>query len=136
MLEQVGELGCPQVQRMDADLSEEYAQECWCGTSLSKSTDTSNGCTMACTGDENQACGGPERLTVYMNAGMSPSTNPGVNGYVSQGCYTDDVRMRTLSSWVAVDRGLSVAKCTSMCKGGGYAYSGVEYAGGEYCSSS
>jgi hypothetical protein len=132
MLEPVGELECSRVQRIEADTREEYAQECWCGTSLSKSIDTPNDCTTACTGDESQACGGPERLTVYMNAEMGPSTNPGMNGYVSQGCYTDDVSMRTLSRWVAVDGGLSVDKCTSTCKVGGYTYSGVEYAGGEY----
>jgi hypothetical protein len=134
MLEPVGELGCSQAQRMNADISEEYAQECWCGTSLSKSMDIPDDCTTACTGDKGQACGGPERLTVYMNAGMGPWTNPGVNGYVSQGCYTDDVSLRTLSSWIAVDGGLSVAKCTYACKVEGYVYSGVEYAGGQYYS--
>lgn len=48
-------------------------------------------CNTPCTGNNEQACGGPNRLTLYSTgvaAPSGPSVNPGVNGYVSIGCYS------------------------------------------------
>jgi hypothetical protein len=95
---------------------------------------TPNDCDMPCTGNSSQACGGPNRLTVYAND-IYPVTNPGANGFVSLGCWADNVNNRTLPYEVQVPGGcknMSVAACTSVCRGFGFSLAGVEYSGGKY----
>jgi hypothetical protein len=45
----------------------EYGKECWCGSSLNtlsvKSPDEE--CTLSCSGDDSETCGGPKRITLY-----------------------------------------------------------------------
>ena len=43
----------------------EYGQECWCGNAIENSPSESDQCTVACTGNPVQTCGGPDALTVF-----------------------------------------------------------------------
>ncbi|KAF2729419.1 WSC-domain-containing protein [Polyplosphaeria fusca] len=109
----------------------EYSGECYCGPLVPQQSGTT-GCSMACSGDSNQACGGPDRLTVY----SSFHTNPGPTGWTSQGCYTDSVQARTLSNLEQVPGGtdaMTVAACTTKCGSLGFSYAGLEYAGECFC---
>ncbi|KAF7951604.1 hypothetical protein EAE96_006907 [Botrytis aclada] len=59
----------------------EYANECYCGNALgvgsvnqTSGTPSINGCSMLCTGNAKEYCGGPGKLDVYMlNTATSPS---------------------------------------------------------------
>ncbi|KAF2254450.1 WSC-domain-containing protein [Trematosphaeria pertusa] len=115
----------------------EYSTECYCGNSIQNGATQTTGsdCNMACGGNATEACGGPNRLTMFnttIPAGpVGPFVNPGVNGFRSMGCYTDNGGARTLTVGMATAGGpgsLTVALCTSTCASEGYMYAGVEYA--------
>ncbi|KAH7126789.1 hypothetical protein B0J11DRAFT_526490 [Dendryphion nanum] len=120
----------------------EYGGECYCGDSLRseslRSSDTD--CNMGCNGNAAEPCGGPNRLTLYNTTipvgPTGPFVNPGVNGFRSLGCYSDNVNDRTLSTGMGTGGGagsLTAALCTSACDAAGYFYAGLEYAGECYC---
>lgn len=46
----------------------EYSSECWCGDALDESSVVAieEDCSMVCSGDPAQKCGGPNRLSVYL----------------------------------------------------------------------
>ncbi|KAL8970463.1 MAG: hypothetical protein Q9183_001511 [Haloplaca sp. 2 TL-2023] len=54
----------------------EYMSECYCGDSLGVGAvpATDNGCSMACSGNAGQLCGGPFRLNMYKKGASSSST--------------------------------------------------------------
>ena len=93
---------------------------------------------MGCSGDAEEACGGPNRLTLFTTGApepAGPTVNPGPPGWGYKGCYTDG-GARTLTTQVATEGGagaLTVAKCTTACKAGNYKYAGVEYSGECFC---
>ncbi|KAK3103053.1 hypothetical protein FSP39_016093 [Pinctada imbricata] len=43
----------------------QFSQECFCGNSLGTTLQPEKECNMACSGDNNQMCGGSMRLSVY-----------------------------------------------------------------------
>lgn len=80
---------------------------------------------MACSGDSTQACGGPDRLTVYTNFHSQPAPA----GWTSLGCYTDNVQTRTLPFWGFIPGGtdaMTQEACTTECARMGYTFAGVE----------
>lgn len=115
----------------------EYSTECFCGVGLGLAVPYPNECNMVCGGDPSQACGGANRLTIFVNPAYSgPYTNPGVNNFTHSGCYTDSVHARTLSRGQGVLGGstaMTVASCTTACLENNYQFAGVEYARGK-CS--
>jgi hypothetical protein len=89
-------------------------------------------------GSPSEACGGPNRLTVFSSGQThtGPTTNPGPEGWTSLGCYTDSVAARTLSvrmDTAAGSAGMTVAQRASACHASGYGLAGVEYLGECYC---
>jgi hypothetical protein len=89
-------------------------------------------------GSPSEACGGPNRLTVFSSGQThtGPTTNPGPEGWTSLGCYTGSVAARTLSvrmDTAAGSAGMTVAQCASACHASGYGLAGVEYSGECYC---
>ncbi len=64
-----------------------------CGNSIASTgaVAQSTDCTMGCSGNSSEVCGGPSRLSVFWNGKTppaGPSTNPGTLGYGFYGCYT------------------------------------------------
>lgn len=122
----------------------EYGSECYCANTIITSDNVgaavTDGCTMPCTGNPDQDCGGPDRLNVYTYSGTdgtlptAPSQVPNVGDWTLKGCYTDDAGNRALPVREYVDGQMTVEKCTSKCLSLGYPYSGVEYANECYCS--
>jgi hypothetical protein len=72
----------------------EYHTECFCGDKLApggvKTLEAD--CSTPCGGGATEPCGGPNRLTLYktnlIEEPADPVVNPGVDGWVSWGCYT------------------------------------------------
>jgi hypothetical protein len=120
----------------------EYSGQCYCDNDILSpgALAAAGDCSMACTGNSSEACGGPNRLTLFysgVNTTVTgPVVNPGPPGWKSLGCYNDTVGMRTLPVNPQTAGGQSVmtiALCTSACQQGGYNISGAEYAGECYC---
>ncbi|WYZ34618.1 hypothetical protein EsH8_I_000894 [Colletotrichum jinshuiense] len=116
----------------------EYYNECYCGNALATGGIAANeaDCTTACSGNATQACGGPNRLTMYKTSLIvGPSVNPGVGDWSSIGCYSEGTTGRALTYGVGTVPGaeMTVAKCTAACKAANYILAGVEYSGECYC---
>ncbi|KAH0543417.1 hypothetical protein FGG08_002275 [Glutinoglossum americanum] len=113
----------------------------YCGNTLAATgaPAAEGSCNMGCSGNAAEACGGPNRLTLFHSGQTPPSTNPGPGLWSSLGCYTqrrDSIAGRTLTTGTGTAGGggaLTVALCTSACQAAGYTYAGVEYAGECYC---
>ena len=84
-------------------------------------------------------------MNLYYLEGATPgtppatvSTNPGPDGWVFEGCYSDSVGDRTLANEVATTNGssaMTVALCVEACQAAGFSLAGVEYAD-QCCKSS
>lgn len=121
----------------------EYSRECYCSNIIGASGQTAaaGDCSMACSGNTAEACGGPDRLNIFHNDAVTakpvgPATNAGPAGWGFVGCYTDSTQARTLINGYPVQGGaqnMSVANCAAACGTNGYTLSGVEYSGECYC---
>lgn len=125
----------------------QYRSQCWCGYNRPKTLVDEANCNFACTGDNNQVCGGNgvsgngALLSAFGDVtrwnGNStdvpgPYINPGAFGFKSWGCYTEATNARALSMGVSSNN--TVRGCLDACSG--YAYAGVEYGGQCYCGQS
>ncbi|KAF8858052.1 hypothetical protein BDZ45DRAFT_591935 [Acephala macrosclerotiorum] len=71
--------------------SVEYSSQCFCGNdNLSQATNaTTSNCSYSCAGNSTEACGGSNRLNVFMSIQTvtSPMTNPSFGLWALYGCY-------------------------------------------------
>ncbi|KAF4635308.1 hypothetical protein G7Y89_g2796 [Cudoniella acicularis] len=122
----------------------EYSQECYCDNTINSisTVAASTDCSMSCTGNSSETCGGSSRLSLFWNGKNpppGPSTNPGALGYGFYGCYTEGTNGRALPNPVSTTGGasaLTVALCIQACNAAGYSLAGVEYAQECYCANS
>ncbi|KAI0128625.1 WSC domain-containing protein [Xylariales sp. AK1849] len=111
----------------------EYSSECFCGNAPPAKLDQTQ-CSMACSGNKAQICGGPNRLSVYQNNSLSaPAIPQTVGGSTYQGCF-DESKGRVLSSTMIGYDDLTVDKCVGYCSDKGFPYAGVEYAQECWCA--
>jgi WSC domain len=109
----------------------EYADECYCGYTLSTSLKApETDCTSYCSGNPSEICGTNNRLSVYQNSVYAPPPPPPthvpqVGGYTWQGCYTEATAQRALTG-PSFAGTMTVEACQAFCTG--YSYFGVEYA--------
>ncbi|RFU77686.1 wsc domain-containing [Trichoderma arundinaceum] len=131
----------------------QYLTECWGGDTIPNLKVDDSKCNYYCGGDINQVCGGngdgtESYISVFADSLKSggdptdpppptsgPVVNPGVDGYVSIGCYTEATDARALPNEVDTDK-QTVAQCVTACKAGHYTYAGVEYGGECWCGDS
>jgi len=64
-----------------------------CGSSIGSTgaAAASSDCSMTCSGNSTEICGGPNRVSIFWNGKNpppGPSTDPGTLGYEFYGCYT------------------------------------------------
>ncbi|KAK5663389.1 hypothetical protein OQA88_3817 [Cercophora sp. LCS_1] len=118
----------------------EYSVECFCGSTLAPAAAqvASTDCSMPCSGDATQPCGGPSRLNLFhTTAVIGPQVNPGVNGFTHMGCYSEGTTGRALTHGVpgsVVPGGeMTVEKCTAACLAANFLLAGVEYGGECFC---
>lgn len=114
----------------------EYSVECYCGSSLATAAAlvADSDCSMACSGNSGEPCGGGNRLTLFHTTAITgPQVNPGVNDYSYLGCYAEGTTGRALTHGAGVPAAeMTVAKCTAACHAANFILAGVEY-GGECC---
>ncbi|KAF8341317.1 uncharacterized protein EI90DRAFT_1719489 [Cantharellus anzutake] len=112
----------------------EFGQECYCSNSITTTSTTgvatsASDCSMPCSGDSSQKCGGGNRIGIYKS---SSSTS----GWGLLGCYNDDTSNRALKGYSTSSSSNSVTSCESTCQAQGFKYAGVEYGQECYCSNS
>lgn len=117
----------------------EYGGECYCGNGLqSYSAIGYKGCTMACTGNKTELCGGASRLSLYnLTTYVPPTTVKQVGTYLSQGCYNEAPNGRLLAGASYTNStGMTVESCVNFCSARAATYAGLEYAQECYCADS
>jgi len=98
---------------------------------------------MACSGAAGEACGGPDRLSIYATTGSTSGGGmaliPGKTGnWTSLGCYSDAGGARILSTGVAPVGGAannSAQSCIAACEVNKFKYAGTEYSAECFVSS-
>lgn len=111
----------------------EYANECYCGNAYA-GTDTGGGsvapeseCNTACVGDSSQACGGGNRLSVYVNTQVPPGTPALPSGWSSTTkCITEASTGRALVGNSLTSQSLTLDQCVDLCDQTGFQYAGAE----------
>jgi hypothetical protein len=94
---------------------------------------------MACAGTPSEACGGPDRLSIYQRStstsgGDTPDIVGRTGNWTSLGCYSDAGGARALANGVAPLGGgqnNSAESCIATCEISRYKFAGTEY--GQEC---
>ncbi|MCJ1255436.1 hypothetical protein MMC24_003252 [Lignoscripta atroalba] len=109
----------------------EYYGECFCGTTVKGAATTQDQCTFPCTGNNDETCGGSDRLSIYMDPTFPPIDETTIVDYSPLGCYTEGYsgravayRQEQLSTTT-----LTTETCLQACKDGNYPLAATEYAG-------
>ena len=110
----------------------EYSSECYCDNSIATgSAPATSGCSMTCSGDSSQICGGPSRLSFYTLTPTGPQTVQKASGFAYQGCYSEATNTRALSAKQTAASTMTVEICAAFCTG--YTFMGVEYSQECFC---
>ncbi|KAM7216257.1 WSC domain containing protein [Rhypophila decipiens] len=121
----------------------EYYTECYCGNDLAPGSAVApeTDCSFRCAGNPNELCGGDWRINVFefstdttaptSTAPSTPTPTPSLDGWVSEGCYTEANGQRALSDVSFYNDAMTLEKCAAVCHG--YAWFGVEYGRECYC---
>ncbi|OAG11608.1 heme peroxidase [Paraphaeosphaeria sporulosa] len=113
----------------------EYGSECYCGATLQSSSvpQPESDCSMLCAGNSSTYCGGPARLSLYLNTTSPrlPVVNPAISNYTYAGCFTDSVEARVLTDVYVANTRMAVEKCAAACER--YVWFGTEYGAECYC---
>ncbi|CAG8746658.1 9658_t:CDS:2, partial [Acaulospora colombiana] len=100
-----------------------------------------NICTMTCSGDSSQTCGGPDAINIYVKDSYAYTTGPAsvlpsYNGYDVTQCWQDASNNRILKQGPATSipyDQMTAQKCVDGCAAAGFSSAGVEYGGECYC---
>ncbi|KAI1093594.1 putative glyoxal oxidase [Rostrohypoxylon terebratum] len=119
----------------------EYHDECYCGSELATGAEEaadSTECSTSCSGNATEACGGPNRLTLFFNPYITgPQPNTGIANWTHIGCYSEGTTGRGLTFGASVlSTQMSAANCTAACQVAGYILAGTEYGDECYCGNS
>ncbi|KIW47070.1 uncharacterized protein PV06_02678 [Exophiala oligosperma] len=121
----------------------EYAQECYCGNSISTSQVLQNNCSAICTGDNTEFCGGNSRLSVWALSNYvppptssggsssptsSPSPSPRATGITYLNCVSETSPNRALNASYTSGGSMTVDQCAFTAQALNLAYFGLEYA--------
>ena len=116
----------------------EYSSECYCGNWLAPtSANASLGeCSMACSGNPLQYCGGGNRLQLYEAENFEAPPAPThpvtvAGGWSFEGCRTEATGVRALSAGAWASGSMTLESCASFCQG--HRYFGTEYGVECYC---
>ncbi len=116
----------------------EYASECYCSHTR-PGTAVSAACTMPCSGNPGEICGGSDALSVYALSQPAPAPAAPVVAASYLGCFNDNAPIsRTLYSGPSYSDGslMTTESCNSFCRAAGSKYAGTEYAGQCFCGDS
>lgn len=102
----------------------QYGGQCHGGNSLAGTPAAASDCSMPCTADAGQSCGGTWRNAVF-DLGPSTATMPPVTQ--RQGCWVDDPR-RALPV-ALMPSGATVASCVALARQLGFGFAGLQFHG-------
>ncbi|ETS75434.1 hypothetical protein PFICI_12378 [Pestalotiopsis fici W106-1] len=111
----------------------EYGEQCFCGNVLAAGSSPADGCTMNCTGNNSQKCGGPARLSLYNNTNYRAPSVATIPGWTYQGCHTEGPNGARVLSYRNPQDVSTPQACTSACGAAGYRLAGVEYGSECWC---
>ncbi|KAF8151649.1 hypothetical protein B0H34DRAFT_801346 [Crassisporium funariophilum] len=120
----------------------EFADECYCGNTLVDGAvpAVESTCNMGCAGNSTQACGGPNRVSVYSSTGnvtalpvpVTQTTNlPGKFTYA--GCLREPQGSKMFPNQIIWIGNNSATACMTQCAAFGYSAAGVEFGQECYC---
>ena len=121
----------------------EFGVQCFCDNNVINggTEDTSDaGCNMGCGGDSTEACGGPNRMSIYSSTNtvtelpvpVPQQTNlPGLWEY--QGCIAENGAVRTFPYFIELKNNNTATNCLSLCAQYGYPAAGLEYSEQCFC---
>ncbi|GFZ47912.1 hypothetical protein JCM24511_05659 [Saitozyma sp. JCM 24511] len=121
----------------------EYGVQCFCGNAIvqgGKLASADTDCAMACGGNATEACGGPNRMSVYSSTAnitmygvpVTQTTNlPGSYQYNS--CIAEPANGRAFPYQIIMDTNATVNACLSLCGEYGYPAAGIEYSNQCWC---
>lgn len=125
--------------------------ECWCGSLMSSGGPAPDGealCNMPCSGNTNEICGGPDRLSLFRFGDIptvSPTTSLSVptsspsltvpgptdipTGWSYQGCYADEYNGlgRTMFNQQQDNTAMTLESCIEVCVSLGFSVAGMEF---------
>ncbi|PFH59316.1 hypothetical protein XA68_12517 [Ophiocordyceps unilateralis] len=120
----------------------EYGRECYCGNSLSPSSNTAplSDCNMPCGGNGSEYCGAGDRLELYSTTSAPATPTPTatlthkttVSSYTLMGCMAEPTSARALSHKTTLaGKTTTNEACAAACAGS--RYFGTEYGNECYC---
>ncbi|KAI9339790.1 WSC domain-containing protein [Zopfochytrium polystomum] len=115
----------------------EYGGECYCGANLAGITQAPDSdCSMSCTSNPDETCGGPARLTVFKNDTIDAFVPkvPIISCTTYIGCWVDTVNPRTFP--VFQNSNATDYDCVAQCQANGYRFAGTENFSQCFCSGS
>lgn len=103
----------------------------YCGNAINTGSTIADasGCSMTCSGDGTELCGGPNRLSFYKVKPTGPSVVQKAGAFSFQSCYTEATNSWALSAKNTAASTMTVEMCSTFCTG--YTMMGVEY--GQEC---
>lgn len=128
----------------------EFASQCLAGSTINAGSSIlqSTKCNMACAGNSQQTCGGPNAISLYNNTLYVKPRNPdpvsvpnqaGVQ-YGYYGCYAEPGTARALgatssqNNFATESATLTVEACAALCFSKGYPWMGVENGNQCFCN--
>lgn len=117
----------------------EYGGECFCDNTLAGSAAPAGECSMGCSGDKTQPCGGSWRMNVFKVATAAPAATSAAAasglpaGWTNSGCNADKPSNRVINGLRLTANNMTWSSCVSQCASRGYWYAGVEYGSECYC---
>ncbi|KAF4588036.1 hypothetical protein EYR38_009997 [Pleurotus pulmonarius] len=120
----------------------EFSQECYCGKTLINGAvpGDESSCNMGCGGNATEACGGPNRLSVYTSNDTVVALpvpvikDTGLPGqWKSAGCLKEPGAERVFPYQIIMQTNLTVEACLNQCAAFGYPAAGMEFSDECYC---
>ncbi|KAK4684064.1 hypothetical protein P7C73_g6144, partial [Tremellales sp. Uapishka_1] len=112
----------------------EYGSECYCGNDADIANAAISGqCNMACPGNANEICGGPDAINAFYNPTVQPATVVLPTGWTTYGVVAEAPSGRTLTTTLWSDSSNTIESCANACNNAGYSVSGTEYSNECYC---
>ncbi|KAH8988288.1 copper radical oxidase [Lactarius hatsudake] len=120
----------------------EFSVQCFCGNNLVQGAVTSPNadCNMGCGGNTTEACGGPNRLSVYTSTGgvtafpvPVPQTTGLPGNWQYSRCLAEPGAARVFPYQLILTTNNTAENCLTQCSTFGYSAAGMEYADECWC---
>ncbi|MCJ1478920.1 hypothetical protein MMC13_007604 [Lambiella insularis] len=114
----------------------EYYGECFCGDAVNgPAAGAESDCSYACTGNNQEVCGGFDYVSVYQDPTFNPVNTSTISDYMPVGCYSEGTNGRAINFQQnnLVASTMTTEICLQACKNEGYPLAATEYASECFC---